>query len=776
MLKGIEFFPIFNIWLDCRLLIINHCDVHYNNKGYTFMNMFEWLNKKFSYTFALCFFTIFGGWMSAVFGYYLGTSFILSDYNEMITLAIKWLPLSVLIPTLLHYVTFGLLTPIRIPAFLKPLRDINNAFKDGMLNTSLNDETLQVLYVQLSHLPMYNMIAASLFGTLCGFFLMGFGYYDMNTAGMLTIAKMKAGIKMVTIGVLVVVVLYGMSTYLLTEIITNQHRALVYQELRRRNINVYPRGLIGLRIKFGFFIILMIITLLTFAAMMEQHRLYEETRYINILTYLFISVISGVFLMYINSDSVMRILVEMGIVTKRISSGQDAWFRVMSYEREFAEIEYSILEMAKEIEEHRKNMELKVEQRTEELREALSSLKEKDDMIQKQLEIASNIQRSILPGRIDDWNELKLSVRYIAMEKIGGDFYDVYQIKGDKLGILVADVSGHGIPAALITSMAKISFSSATQQYDSPKRVFQEVNQNILEHIKTQDYMTAFFVVIDDDYNVTYANASHQKAILIRSDEGRTELLDTNGLFIGAIEEARETYEEKETKLKYGDRLILYTDGIPEAANVEREEYSVDRLQEVSLKNRHLPLEDFTSYIIEDVQRFKGKAPVEDDITLLVIELARDEAVDIIKQAKKLIDEHKYYEAIDYLERSLALYPNNRKLIYNLAKNYFRVNNFGKASELIEQYLEMDKRNKYAYYVGGAAYYQMMNYEKAIQLLEKAQSLDPNFTNALFALGMAYKKIGMYQDALQIFERVSNIDPDNKMALFEINEIRKGLA
>ncbi|MGQ9843616.1 MAG: SpoIIE family protein phosphatase [Spirochaetota bacterium] len=740
------------------------------------MNTFEWLNKKFSYTFALCFLTIFGGWMSAVFGYYLGTSFILSEYQEMHHLAVKWLPLSVLIPTLLHYITFGFLTPIGIPALLKPLRDINNAFKGGVLNTSYTNDDLQVLYIQLSHLPMYNMIAASLFGMLCGFVLMVFGYYDMRIVGTLTILKMKIGIKIVTIGVLVVVVLYGMSTYLLTEIVTNPHRALVYQELRLRNINMYPRGLIGLRIKFSFFIILMIIILFTFAAMMEQHRLYEETRYINILTYFFVSIVAGVFLMYINSDSVMRILNEMGIVTKSISTGQDAWFRVMSYEKEFAEIEFSILEMAKEIEEHRKNLELKVEQRTEELREALASLKEKDDLIQKQLEIASNIQRSILPGRIDDWNELKFSVRYIAMEKIGGDFYDVYQMKGDRLGILVADVSGHGIPAALITSMAKISFSSATQQYDSPKRVFQEVNQNILEHIKTQDYMTAFFVVIDDDYNVTYANASHQKSILIRSDEGRTELLDTNGLFIGAIEEARETYEEKETKLKYGDRLILYTDGIPESANMEREEYSVERLMEISLKNRHLPLEEFTSYIIEDVQRFKGKAPVEDDITLLVIELARDEAVDIIKQAKKLIEEHKYYEAIDYLERSLALYPNNRKLIYNLAKNYFRVNNFGKASELIEQYLAMDKRNKYAYYVGGAAYYQMMNYEKAIQLLEKAQSLDPNFTNALFALGMAYKKIGMHQDALQIFERVANIDPDNKMALFEINEIRKGLS
>ncbi|HPD05344.1 MAG TPA: hypothetical protein PLJ75_08770, partial [Spirochaetota bacterium] len=337
------------------------------------MFIFEWLSKKISYTFAVCFFTIFGGWMSAVFGYYLGTSFILSDYNEMNALALKWLPLSVLIPTLLHYISFGLLTPIKIPAFLKPLRDINKAFNNGTLNPTLDDETLKNIYVQLSHLPLYNMIAAALFGAMCGFFLMGFGYYDMYTSGTLTIVKMKTGIKAVTIGVLVVIILYAMSTYLLTEIISNQHRAFVYQELRQRNINIYPRGLIGLRIKFSFFIILMIITLLTFAAIMEQYRLYEGAQYVNIITYMVISIIAGIFVMYINSDSVMRVLVEMGVVTKNIASGQNAWFKVMSHEEEFAEIEYSILEMATQIEEHRKNLELKVEQRTEELREALAS-------------------------------------------------------------------------------------------------------------------------------------------------------------------------------------------------------------------------------------------------------------------------------------------------------------------------------------------------------------------------------------------------------------------
>jgi sigma-B regulation protein RsbU (phosphoserine phosphatase) len=303
--------------------------------------------------------------------------------------------------------------------------------------------------------------------------------------------------------------------------------------------------------------------------------------------------------------------------------------------------------------------------------------------------------------------------------------------------------------------------------------VFQEVNQNILDHVKTQDYLTCFFVGIDEEYNVAFANASHQKGILLRTDEGKIELLDTNGLFIGAIEEARESYEEKRTRLNYRDRLILYTDGIPEAIDENRSEYTNERLEQVVMKNRQLPLEDFTNSIIEDVQRFMGNTPVADDITLLVIELARDEAVDIIKSARKLVSENKYYEAIDYLERGLNLYPENRKLLYNLAKNYFRVNNFGQTVECIKKYISSDKRNKYAFYVGGAAYYQMMDYRNSIELLEEALRIDQNFVNAHFALGMALKKTGAGADAMRSFERVVNLDPDNKMALYELSELRK---
>ncbi len=321
--------------------------------------------------------------------------------------------------------------------------------------------------------------------------------------------------------------------------------------------------------------------------------------------------------------------------------------------------------------------------------------------------------------------------------------------------------------------MAKISFGNACIKYDSPRRIFQDVNQSILDHVRTQDYLTCFFVAIDEDYNVSYANASHQKAMLLRTIDGKTELLDTNGLFIGAIEDARDTYEEKTIRINYNDRLILYTDGIPEAINAERQEYSMERFEELVLKNRNLPLEDFTSSIIEDVQRFIANTPVADDITLLVVELARDEAVDIIKTSKRLVAENKYYEAIDHIERGLSLYPENRKLMYNLAKSHFRVNNYEQAAECIRRYTEHDKRNKYAYYIGGAACYQMGRYQDAVEMLENALGLDQNFVNALFALGMAFRKMNNRAEAGRCFERVVNLDPDNKLALYELTELKK---
>lgn len=733
------------------------------------MRIFYFLARNISYTFAVTFFISMFGIIEGLFSYIIASSFVMTSYAKIVKIFVQWLPPVFIITMLIFYILSGFLMPIKIPAFLKRHRRINNVFK---MNLKADPDSLKETYGDFSDLVMNNTTASVFFILLTSAAMTGVCAWKFYFTGEISLAESSIILRMILLATVISIIVFGMTTHLLSEYLTNNERAELYNEILKKGEMIKPHVLFSVRINFNFFVFIMIIILFIYAALFERIKAFGSNNLIMVLFMLF-AVLSALFLARVNANSILRILNDMARVTKEIASGKRSGFRVLSLGKEFSTIEYALMEMAWEIDEHRKNLELKVQERTEELEKVLNDLKIKDDQIQKQLDMASVIQRSILLTKIDDWNELKFSVKYNAMEKIGGDFYDVFQLKDNKIGVLIADVSGHGIPAALVTAMAKISFGNAGYLFDSPKRIFQEVNKNIIDHMKTQDYMTCFMAVIDDDYNITYSNASHQKAILYRKETGEVELLDTNGLFIGALEEARDTYEEKTTKLNYGDRLILYTDGIPEAQDVHRQEYSNERFEKSILRHKDLGLNDFTEVILRDVQNHIGEMGAIDDISLLIVELVSDEAIDIIKSSKKLINSHKYLDAIELLENGLEKYPDNQKILYNLGKNYFRVNNYNKAVQILNRYIKKDKKNKFAFYVNGASHYQMMDFKNAIENFIAAIQIDSNMTNALFALGMSYKNLGDYDTAVQTFERVINIDADNKMALFEIKQIEK---
>ena len=734
------------------------------------MRIFYFLARNISYTFAVTFFLSIFGLLEGLFSYVIASSFILSSYAKIIKVFVQWLPPVFLIVILLTYIGSGFLTPVKIPALLKRYRRINRVFRN---NLKADADYLKETYGDFSDLVMNNTTASVFFVLLTSAAMAAICGWKFYFTGEFSISEIETILKMIFLATIISMIVFAMTTHILSEFLTNNERAELYNEILKKGEMIKPHVLFSVRINFNFFVFIMIIILFMYAALFERIKSFGSSNNIVILLFMTFAALSALFLARINANSILRILNDMARVTRDIAAGRRSGFRVLSLGREFSSIEYALMEMAWEIDEHRKNLELKVQERTEELEKVLNDLKIKDDQIQKQLDMASVIQRSILLTKIDDWNELKFSVKYNAMEKIGGDFYDVFQLKDNKIGVLIADVSGHGIPAALVTAMAKISFGNAGYQFDSPKRIFQEVNKNIIDHMKTQDYMTCFMVVIDDDYNITYSNASHQKAIIYRKETGTVELLDTNGLFIGALEEARDTYEEKTTKLNYGDRLILYTDGISEAQNSNREEYSNDRFEKSILANKDYNLDEFTEAILHDVHAHIGEMGAIDDITLLIVELVSDEAIDIIKNSKKLVNNHKYLDAIELLENGLEKYSDNQKILYNLGKNYFRVNNYNKAVQTLDKYIRKDKKNKFAFYVNGASYYQMMDFKNAIENFIAAIQIDPNMANALFALGMSYKNLGDYDTAVQTFERVINIDADNKMSLFEIKQIEK---
>ncbi len=711
--------------------------------------------------------------LSTLFGYFLSIAFLTSAYSDtMYSVSMKLFPLTTAIVIFLYLIYFGILTPLKIPAFSRSLRLINQSFSGEKLNEIKDDEQLKVLFRDLSFLPIYTTVSSVIFVIILGSLLVGLVVIEYFIYGSFPFQVVEDISKIGIVGFGVASIIAGMTLYLLADMLTSNERTTCFYELRKRGHDVSPITYIGINLKLSFFMVLIVLSLLTLGALIEKSRFFGEKDLILIIIYFGFSVIIGFILTYMNANSLLRVFTDIRRVAKDIASGGEVEFKVIPMEVELADIGYTILKMKGEIEEHRKNLEMKVEGRTVELQTALSDLKERDDLVQKQLDMASTIQRGLLPGRIDEWNGLKFSTRYIAMEKIGGDFFDVFQLGSDKLSLLIADVSGHGIPAALVTAMAKVSFGNAHMKFNSPERIFKDVNQDILDHVKTQDYLTCFILVIDDEYNVTYANASHQKAMLLRGESTEIELLDTGGLFIGAIEEANDTYEEKTIKLGYGDRIILYTDGIPEASNDQKVEYSNERLEEIVINNRDLPLEDFTDSIIEDLQKFMGNSVMQDDVTLIVVELEEEETIEITRKVKQLTKEKKYYEAIDLLHNGLELYPDNQKILYNLAKSYFRVNEFDKSIGIINKYINNEKNNKFAYYIGGTACFQMMDYKNAIEFYEQALRLDPNFLNALLAAGIAYKKSSMRDDAARCFTRVLDIEGDNKRAQLELNELK----
>src|SRR5947209_5436665 len=184
--------------------------------------------------------------------------------------------------------------------------------------------------------------------------------------------------------------------------------------------------------------------------------------------------------------------------------------------------------------------------------------------VQRELETARRIQASLLPRRMPAMSGLDLAVRYVPMTAVAGDFYDVIQVSPTAVGVLVADVSGHGIPAALVASMVKVAFAAQSAQADDPAAVLSSMNQILCRHLE-HAYVTAVYAVIDTARReITLASAGHPPALLQRVGQGAQRIEVAQGLILGFLPDADYTNTRLDG-LRAGDRLLLYTDGVLEA-------------------------------------------------------------------------------------------------------------------------------------------------------------------------------------------------------------------
>jgi sigma-B regulation protein RsbU (phosphoserine phosphatase) len=237
--------------------------------------------------------------------------------------------------------------------------------------------------------------------------------------------------------------------------------------------------------------------------------------------------------------------------------------------------------------------------------------------IRQELDTARRIQMSILPGELPQIEGLDLAVRYVPAADVAGDFYDFLPGDGRRLGVIVADVSGHGVPAALIASMVKVAVAAQEPHAASPARVLSGMNQIFHGKLKNQ-FITAVYIHLDlEAGRLTWASAGHPPPLLWRRRDGRVKELTQPGIVMGRLRRA--VYTETSVPFGPGDRLLLFTDGIPEAASPAGEQLGDARLQELLAERAGSSAEAIAGNLIETVERWTGRsAGFEDDLTLVV--------------------------------------------------------------------------------------------------------------------------------------------------------------
>lgn len=367
------------------------------------------------------------------------------------------------------------------------------------------------------------------------------------------------------------------------------------------------------------------------------------------------------------------------------------------------------------IQEYTDKLELKVKERTRELAEANAILTRQKAEIDRNLAMAQKIQLNLIPNErtYPVRDELKFHGLYSAMDAIGGDIFDVIRCGRNAYGILMADVSGHGIPAALVTAMAKVSFNTHASAYGiKTSEVCSRVNKDITRLLGNDfsHYLTAFFGIIDlEKKTFFWTNCGHHPALLIR--QGTVLSLGSPGPFIGFIENA--SFTDESIELQQGDRIVLYTDGIVEAKSPSGELYDVPRLIAMCRQYAGRPNKEFIEAVLNDLKSFCGEAKADDDRAVLVVDYLRDDTVKeldlqagkVFKSEKKEIKVHlqeavllarqgRYTEALNLLENLYAAHREHPKVAINLSLVLYKLGEHERALRILQKAYQECSKNE----------------------------------------------------------------------------------
>jgi sigma-B regulation protein RsbU (phosphoserine phosphatase) len=240
------------------------------------------------------------------------------------------------------------------------------------------------------------------------------------------------------------------------------------------------------------------------------------------------------------------------------------------------------------------------------------------ERIERELELAATIQRQILPRELPEVPGLEIAARNRPTRQVGGDYFDLFPLSGGRLAFVVADVSGKGVPAALLVSTVHAAIHLQIEDAKTVADLIGRLDRHLQRYAATRKFLTAFFGLLDTSSGtLRYVSAGHNPALL-RRRSGEIELLKATGVPLGMFPNA--SWKEESVALEQGDLLCVYTDGVSEALNAADEEFGLERLER--LLAPEAPVEDLCRSVFDAVEAFAADVPQYDDQTLLLVRKA----------------------------------------------------------------------------------------------------------------------------------------------------------
>jgi serine phosphatase RsbU (regulator of sigma subunit) len=398
--------------------------------------------------------------------------------------------------------------------------------------------------------------------------------------------------------------------------------------------------------------------------------------------------------------------------------------------------------------------------------EGLMTARAREAAILSQLEwdlrMGRNVQSQILQNSLAPWNGIYFGSHYEPMVEVSGDYFDVVK-QGNTMTAIIVDVSGHGIPAALVTMAIHFHFQRCVNQGLGLSEIMEQMGESLKPQLPESTYFTAFIVRVFHDYTFSFINGGHQKVIHFKSDGSFTEL-DTIGVPLGILNVKKSDYEEHQGKLSPGDYLMMFTDGFTEQKGVSGEEFGHNRLRDsfykylTDLKREtgNIFVKDIVNGIYSDWKSFKQELPNGDDLAMLLLQCNESiaDALPLYRSAKLSAKQKNNSDAYNLALHSYKIDPSLKDNLLFLGKMFYNDGNYPESVKFIAEYIKTSGEDTaIIHYLHGKALYNNNQVSESKRALKKSLSCDHTFGKSSLLLAKCYLKENAIPKAIKTLQQ-----------------------